>query len=163
MTEGEREGLAAAKEAEAGEPEYMKTEAEGPVPTEEEKRMAEQHAKETGADIVWHQGDTALMRGYNALGHPVYTVAKGGRRARFDIESDKSNLVSSELQKHLIDVKHKLEAADAEKHASNPTLKFDKEGILVSKNMPKEMANIVCEWKKMIGICLLYTSDAADE
>ena len=152
MTEAEKEGLQAAKEAEAGEPNFMKTEAEGVTPTEEDKRIAEQHAKETSAQIVWHQGDTALLRGYSVLGHPVYTVAKGGKRARFDIENDKSNLVSPELQKHLIDVKHKLEAVDAEKHANNPTLKFGNDGLLVSKNMPKEMANIVREWKKMIGI-----------
>jgi hypothetical protein len=133
------------------------------VASSEEINTAGLHAKETGAEIVWQQGDTALMRGFNMLGRPVYTAAKGMRRARMDIEADKSNLISPELQKELVAVKQKLEAKAAEEHVSNPALKFGPDGVLASKNVPAEFADIIRGWKKLINIDKnIYLTTIAD-
>jgi hypothetical protein len=139
-----------------------------PVTTDEQRKNAETVVKELpGGKLVWQEGDLALVRAYNEFtGRPGYAPAKGTKYFDWDVDAQRVNFASiftpEELAK-LRQVKKDLEAADAEKHAKEPFIKHDANGLAFSKNVPAEYRGIVEGWKKLLGIdARVYVTTVAD-
>lgn len=120
--------------------------------TDEQRAQAERHAAAYGGTVVWQEGDVALVRGYSMLsGQPVYMPTKGALRWGKDVESLNPPELA-DIKDKLVAAKNELEAADAEKHASNPFIKFDKDGLAVSSNVDPRLAGVVAGWKNLLNL-----------
>jgi hypothetical protein len=130
---------------------------------EAERKVAEDTAKRFGGEVTWQEGDLALIRGYGILdGKPVYVFSKDGTTPRVDIESYTGSHINKADLDRLIDIKKQQEAAAAEKHKTNPFVKFVN-GIALSPDISPEIAGVVTEWKKMLGIdANIYISTIED-
>ena len=128
-----------------------------PVTTDEQRKKAEAVVnKLPGGKLVWQEGDLALVRAYSEhTGRPGYAPAKGTKYFDWDVDAKSVNFPSvftpEELAK-LRQVKKDLEAADAEKHATDPFIKHDANGLAFSENVPAEYRGIIEGWKKLLGI-----------
>lgn len=121
--------------------------------TEQERAVTENLARDIAGQIVYQNGDLALIRGHSSLsGQPVYVVAKGALRSQTDIETFKGNLITPQQRSELIEVKNQIEAQDALKHAQDPFVRFDKDGIAVSQNVDPKIGSITAGWKKLLNI-----------
>lgn len=121
--------------------------------TEEQRKAAEEHAQDVGGTVAWQEGDIALIRGYSKLtGQPVYAFAKGSSRSRVDVEAFTGSVLSPELKARLVAIKQDLEKADAEKHAKEPFIKFDSNGLAVSKSVDARLAGVMAGWKNLLNI-----------
>ena len=128
-----------------------------PVTTDEQRKKAEAVVnKLPGGKLVWQEGDLALVRAYSEhTGRPGYAPAKGTKYFDWDVDAQRVNFASvftpEELAK-LRQVKKDLEADEAEKHAKDPFIKHDANGLAFSENVPAEYRGIVEGWKKLLGI-----------
>lgn len=121
--------------------------------TAEQKRVAEEHAQELGGEVVYQNGDLALIRGYSMLsGNPVYAGAKGEMRTSGNIERFKGDLFTAEEKAELVKAMQEAEAKAAELHKSDPFIKFDGDGVAVSQSISPELSGIVAGWKKLLGL-----------
>jgi len=139
---------------EIGLQELMKRTAAPKVETTDKQRQdAEDHAKDLGGTVVWQEGPLALIRGYSMLsGQPVYAVAKGTSRSSVDVERFTGDAITPEQKARLVQVKKDLEAADAEQHAKDPFIKFDKNGLATSSGMDPRLAGVMAGWKNLLNI-----------
>ena len=121
--------------------------------TDAQRKDAEDHAKELGGTVVWQEGPLALIRGYSMLsGQPVYAVAKGASRSSVDVERFTGNAITPEQKARLVQIKKDLEAADAEQHAKDPFIKFDKNGLATSAGVDPRLAGVMAGWKNLLNI-----------
>ena len=121
--------------------------------TDEQKKTAQALADSKGGSVAWQDGDLALIRGYSVLtGQPVYAGAKGSSITRIDIESFTGNAFTPDEKAKLVEAKQQAEKQDAEKHAANPFVKFDSNGIAVSQSVSPKLAGVISGWKQMLGI-----------
>jgi hypothetical protein len=139
-----------------------------PVTTDEQRKKAEAVVEElSGGKLVWQEGDLALIRAYNPYtGRPGYSPAKGSKYFTWDVDAERVNFASVFTPQELAtlrQVKKDLEAADAEKHATDPFIKHDANGLAFSENVPAEYRGIVEGWKKLLGIdARVYVTTVAD-
>jgi hypothetical protein len=121
--------------------------------TPEQMKMADVHAEEVGGNVVYQNGNLALVRGFSKLtGEPVYAVAKGDTRSRVDVESYTGKMISESEKQELIAEKKKLEAEDAKKHKENPFVTFDKNGLSFSKGVPVQVGKVLVGWKDLLKL-----------
>ena len=115
--------------------------------------------------VVYLDGDVALVKAYSETGNPVFTaVKKGEGQTLWDIEKYSGSHFTPEEKAQLIKAKQHWVASDNALHQLNPNGPF-KEGetLAVSENVPKEIHNIVKEWKNMLGIGdRIYLATAED-
>lgn len=122
--------------------------------TPEQIAFVDAGAEGVNGQVVWQRKDVALVRGWNKrTGNPVYVAIKGFTRNNFDIDTPQgANGLTDAETKELRQVRLDLETADAQAEAENPFVKFDKNGLAFSKNMPPKIAGVVKGWKEMLGI-----------
>ena len=122
--------------------------------TPEQIAFVDAGAEGVNGQVVWQRGSLALVRGWNKrTGNPVYVAIKGFTRNNFDIDTPQgANGLTEAETKELRQVRLDLETADAQAEAENPFVKFDKNGLAFSKNMPPKIAGVVKGWKEMLGI-----------
>jgi len=122
--------------------------------TPEQIAFVDAGAEGVNGQVVWQRGSLALVRGWNKrTGNPVYVAIKGFTRNNFDIDTPQgANGLTDAETKELRQVRLDLETADAQAEADNPFVKFDKNGLAFSKNMPPKIAGVVKGWKEMLGI-----------
>ena len=122
--------------------------------TPEQIAFVDAGAEGVNGQVVWQRGSLALVRGWNKrTGNPVYVAIKGFTRNNFDIDTPQgANGLTDAETKELRQVRLDLETADAQAEAENPFVKFDKNGLAFSKNMPPKIAGVVKGWKEMLGI-----------
>jgi len=132
--------------------------------TDEQRRDAENIAKDVSGKLVWQEGKFGLVRGYgDQTGQPLYVATIGTLRTRVDVDNFTGNQIPAEILKKMRQVKKDLEAADAKKHAKNPFVKHDANGLAFSKSVPAEYRGIIEEWKKLLGIdARVYVSTVED-
>ena len=129
------------------------TSAPAATTTPEQRKTAESHAKSTGGNVVWQEGDHALVRGFSRLtGAALYSGTKGDIRTTMDIRSAKPKFITPEMQAKMVAEVERLEAADAEKHATDPFIKFDANGLAVSANVDSRLAGVVAGWKNLLNL-----------
>lgn len=110
-------------------------------------------ARDVGGRVVFQDGEVGLVRGHSLLtGQPVYLVAKGNRRSKVDVETFTGDLVTPEEKARLVSVKKQIESVDAQRHAANPFIRFDQEGLATSQSVDPKLAGVVAGWKKLLGI-----------
>jgi len=120
----------------------------------------------TGA-VVWQEGDLSLVRAYHkSTGQPVYIPAKKNRYVNRDVNNDyvqfRSTFTTQEIDR-LRQIKNDLETADAKKHAKNPFIKHNANGLAFSKNVPAEIRSVVEGWKKILGLdTRIYVTTVAE-
>ena len=136
-----------------------------PELTAEQIQNAKDNADSVGGEIVWQEGDYALIRGYSALtGDPVYVASKGAGYARRDIEQFTGDAIPPDVRQKMIEVKKKAEADAAKKHETDPFIKFV-DGVAVSESISPEVEGVIREWKKIlkldVPIYIGTTEDAA--
>jgi hypothetical protein len=128
-------------------------EALAPVTTDEQSKQAQTHADEVGGTVVWQEGDLALIRGHSILsGQPVYVPAKGALRGKVDVDSFTGKQLTPKEIDTLRQAKKDAEATDADRHAKEPFIKHDANGLAFSKNVPAEYQGIIEGWKKLLGV-----------
>jgi hypothetical protein len=122
--------------------------------TPEQIAFVDAGAEGVNGQVVWQRKDVALVRGWNKrTGNPVYVAIKGFTRNNFDIDTPQgANGLTSAETKELRQVKLDLETADAQAEAENPFIKFNKDGLAFSKNMPPKIAGVVKGWKEQLGL-----------
>jgi hypothetical protein len=122
--------------------------------TPEQIAFVDAGAEGVNGQVVWQRGPLALVRGWNKrTGNPVYVAIKDFTRNNFDIDTQQgTNGLTAAETKELRQVKLDLETADAQAEAENPFIKFDKNGLAFSKNMPPKIAGVVKGWKELLGI-----------
>jgi hypothetical protein len=122
--------------------------------TPEQIAFVDAGAEGVNGQVVWQRGSLALVRGWNKrTGNPVYVAIKDFTRNNFDIDTQQgTNGLTAAETKELRQVKLDLETADAQAEAENPFIKFDKNGLAFSKNMPPKIAGVVKGWKELLGI-----------
>jgi hypothetical protein len=162
---------APAQAAVAEEPAEAATEPQGetpaPVTTQEQKDKAQLVADNFGGTVAWQEGDLSLVRVYNRLsGQPIYIPARKAVYINGDVDAAYkkfgSTFTPQEIDR-LRQIKKDLEAADAEKHATDPFIKHDTNGLAFSENVPAEYRGIVEGWKKLLGLdARVYVSTVAD-
>ena len=144
------------------------TEAEGiseSKATMDQKKDAESLAKDVkGGEIVFQDGDIALIRGFSALtGDPVYIPTKGKTRARVDVDTFNGAWINEADMKVLRQAKKDIEAKAAKKHKENSFIKFNEDGLALSRDIDPKMAGVIAEWKKLFGLKgNLYVSTTED-
>jgi hypothetical protein len=120
--------------------------------TEEQRAEAQTHANEVGGEIVWQQGDYALIRGYSVLsGDPVYVPTMGSNRARVDIESFTGKQIPDGVRQEMISAKQYAERVAAIEHKKDPFIVFDK-GVAISSDIPQDLAGVIREWKDLLKL-----------
>ena len=122
--------------------------------TPEQMEVVDRGADGVNGQVVWQRGKLALIRGWNArTGQPVYVAIKGEIRNNYDIDTKQGEymLLSSEV-KELRQIKADLEAEDARAEAENPFIKFNKDGLAFSKNLPPKIASVAKGWKELLGL-----------
>jgi len=134
--------------------------AEPPVQPKREPRQGTQkqledvdgHAKDVGGNVVYQEGDLALVQGFSILsGQPVYIVVNGGYRSKVDIEGYTGNLVTPAQKAELVKLKQEFEAEDKAKFDKAPSIKFT-DGLATSSGVSAEIAGIVRGWKDLLGL-----------
>jgi hypothetical protein len=122
--------------------------------TPEQIAFVDAGAEGVNGQVVWQRGSLALVRGWNKrTGNPVYVAIKDFTRNNFDIDTQQgTNGLTAAETKELRQVRLDLETADAQAEAENPFVKFNKDGLAFSKNMPPKIAGVVKGWKEMLGI-----------
>jgi len=133
--------------------------------TMEQKKDAEDLAKGVkGGEVVFQDGDIALIRGFSALtGDPVYTPTKGKTRARVDVDTFNGTWINEADMKVLRKAKKDIEAEAAKKHKESSFIQFNQDGLAVSKDIDAKMAGVIAEWKKLFGLKdNLYVSTTED-
>ena len=143
------------------------TEAEGiseSKATAEQKKSAEAVAKSfTGGEIAWQQGDLALIRVFSKLtGDAIYIPAKGYNFINKKIDEfvknvDIKNIKNTPLTQSDIDIlikaKNRIEKARAKYEDSKKDfIKYDKDGVALSKDIDPKLAGVISEWKKLFGL-----------
>jgi hypothetical protein len=132
--------------------------------TDAQRRDAENIAKDVSGKLVWQEGKFGLVRGYgDQTGQPLYVATIGTLRAKVDVDNFTGNQIPAEILKKMRQVKKDLEAADAKKHAKNPFVKHDANGLAFSSSVPAEYRGIIEGWKKLLGIdARVYVSTVED-
>ncbi|CAK0760864.1 hypothetical protein CCP3SC15_260005 [Gammaproteobacteria bacterium] len=122
--------------------------------TPEQISLVDAGAAQYNGQTVWQRGPLALVRGWNKrTGAPVYVAVKGNTINRYDIDEKMGeHLLTSAEIKELRQVKADLEAADAKAEAENPFIKFNKDGLAFSKNLPPRIAGVAKGWKEQLGL-----------
>lgn len=122
--------------------------------TPEQISLVDVGAAQYNGQTVWQRGPLALVRGWNKrTGAPVYVAVKGNTINRYDIDEKMGeNLLTSAEIKELRQVKADLEAEDAKAEAENPFIKFNKDGLAFSKNLPTRLAGVAKGWKEQLGL-----------
>lgn len=121
--------------------------------TPEQRKTAELHASNTGGSVVWQEGDNALVRGFSRLtGEALYSGTNGDTRTSSDIRSAKPKFLTTEMLSKMVAEVARLEAADAEKHAKDPFIKFDSNGLAMSANVDSRLAGVVAGWKDLLNL-----------
>ena len=122
--------------------------------TPEQMALVDQGAAKYNGQTVWQRGPLALVRGWNArTGAPVYVAVKGDTINRYDIDEKSGEyLLNASEIKELRQVKADMEAADAQTEAENPFIKFNKDGLAFSKNLPPKIASVAKGWKELLGL-----------
>ena len=124
-----------------------------PDTTDEQRKTANDLAKDVGGTVVWQEGPLALIRGYSMLsGQPIYAAAIGSSRTRVDVETFTGNAITPEQKTRLVKVKKDLEEADAKQHASNPFVKFDANGLATSNNVDPRLVGVIAGWKNLLNL-----------
>ncbi len=119
----------------------------------DQRATAQRLADDVGGTVAWQEGDLALIRGYSVLtGQPVYSVAIGPNRSRVDVEAFTGDQLKPEDKARLVRIKADLEAADAERHASAPFIKFNAEGLAFSSGVDARLAGVLAGWKSLLGL-----------
>ena len=122
-----------------------------PTTTKKQAEYGAQHAADLGGEVAYQDGDIGLVRGYSVLnGQPVYAPFKGQHRGRVDVDTFSGKLFSPEELTKLRAAKAALETAAAEKHASNPAISFDQDGLALSNDIPAQLAGVITAWKKLL-------------
>jgi hypothetical protein len=135
--------------------------------TDKQKNDAKLVADTFTGSVVWQEGDLSLVRAYHkSTGQPVYVPAKKNRYVNRDVASDyvvfRSTFTTQEIDR-LRQIKNDLEAANAKKHAKNPFIKHDANGLAFSKNVPAEIRSVVEGWKKILGLdTRIYVTTVAE-
>lgn len=131
--------------------------------TAEQRKNAQDNADDIGGEVVWMQGDYALVRGYSLLsGDPVYVGTKGSSRGRVDIESFTGDAIPADVKATMIAEKKRIEAEDKKKHEQKPFIVFD-EGVALSEDIPPELAGVIREWKDLLKLNVpVYVSTIED-
>lgn len=120
--------------------------------TKEQNDMANVHAENMGAEVVWQQGNYSLIRGYSmGSGDPVYMPTFGSLRFEKDISAEQWRRIPNDIQQKMLDAKAKDEAAADKLHKTKPFIKFDA-GIATSENVSPELAGVLREWKNLLNI-----------
>ena len=131
------------------EADYMLREA-----TPEQMALVDQGADTVNGQTVWQRGSLALVRGWEKdTGNVVYVAIKGNNMNRYDIDTKAGEhlLTRSEVTE-LRQIKSDLEAADAKAEAEKPFIKFNKDGLAFSKNVPAKLAGVAKGWKEELGL-----------
>jgi len=119
--------------------------------TPEQLEVANLHQESQGGVIVWQDRYYALLRIFRN-GKPVYLGINQHRRTLLDITEYTGGVIPPEAQGAMMFVRQALEKEDAAKHASDPFIKFDKDGLALSEAIPAEYAGIIRGWKKLLKI-----------
>lgn len=132
-----------------------------PETTDEQRALAQRHADDVGGQVVWQQGDLALVRGYSPIsGKPNYAVVKGGSRSRVDVDAYTGNMITPEEKTQLSEAKKQIEAEDKTREQFDP---FGGKDLAVSQSIPAGVANVLKGWKKLLGInARIYVTTTAD-
>lgn len=106
-------------------------------------------------NVVYQDGDLALVLGSNTYNDPVYLPVKGRRYLKINLTKDKKpDLLTTPEFNKLIAEKERIEREAQTKHKTNPFIKF-KDGIAVSESVSSlspELADVFAGWKKMLRL-----------
>jgi hypothetical protein len=142
--------------------------------TDEERAAVEKIAKRFNGVVVYLERTApgeepiGLIRGTNVLnGKAVYLAIKGESFFSKDVDSSNINFASAGITPDeataLRAKKAELEAADATKHASDPFVKYDSDGLAFSASVPEPVRNTLRAWKGLIlPGTKLYITDIGD-
>lgn len=109
------------------------------------------------ADIVWQDGDIALVKGFGQrASEPIYTPYKDGSVYNLDVDDIGQHGFNSigftpEQQSKILQAKKQLEADAQAKHAKTPFLKI-KQGVNASDAVPKNMLAVIKAWAKLLNL-----------
>jgi len=131
--------------------------------TPEQLQNAEDIAKSFGGEVVWIQGDYALIRGYSLrTGDPLYSGTKGKRYTIGDIENFTGDLFPADIKATMIAEKKRNELEDNIKHERTPFIVFDN-GVALSEDISPELAGVIREWKNLLKLDVpVYVSTIED-
>lgn len=106
-------------------------------------------------NVVYQDGDLALVLANNMFNDPVYLPVKGTKYLKIDLTKDKKpDLLTTPEFDRLIAEKERIEREAQAKHKSNPFIKF-KDGLAVSESISSlspELADVFAGWKKMLRL-----------
>jgi hypothetical protein len=109
-------------------------------------------AEKIGGEVVYQEGDIALVRGYSAItGAPVYVAAKGTMFTNVDVESYVGNEFTPEQVASLVQAKKDAEAEAQRIHDEQPYVTYE-EGLAFSDNVSPETQGVIREWKAQLGL-----------
>lgn len=128
----------------------MKGESKAPKATAEQKKVADQLAKMKNGDVIYQDGDLALIRSYNSAGDAIYFPVKDGTVAMVDIDRFTGKWISDADKQTLKDIKRNLE--DVRAKQKNDIVQFDKDGVGLSKDIDPKLAGVISEWKKLFKL-----------
>jgi hypothetical protein len=128
----------------------MKGEPKAPKATAEQKKVADQLAKMKNGDVIYQDGDLALIRSYNSAGDAIYFPVKDGTVAMVDIDRFTGKWISDADKQTLKDIKRNLEDVRAKQR--NDIVQFDKDGVGLSKDIDPKLAGVISEWKKLFKL-----------
>jgi len=102
-------------------------------------------------EVVFQEGNTGLIRTNNPNnGKVMYLPFRGGVLGNTDITSYKGRLLSPGAKALLTSERDRLEQEAQDRHASEPFVQYDAEGIAFSPDIDPRMQGILRGWKKLI-------------
>ncbi len=120
--------------------------------TQAELDTADVSAKEINGEVVYQRGNIGLIQAYaSGSGDILYVPFFKKSYARVDVDNFTGVQLDNDTKEQLKKAKQKLEKAAFKKHAENPFITFNNQ-IETSENVSKEVAGIVREWVKILGI-----------
>jgi muramidase (phage lysozyme) len=116
-------------------------------------KYAQYRAKIGRGSVVWSEGPLHLVKTHDRNGNVNYIGVKGEDYSVLSV--DRMRPDNTFTSKDIQELKKARDAHEVEakaKHAANPFVKFDANGLAFSDSIPNEVRAILSEWKKMLNI-----------
>ena len=121
----------------------------------------------TNGKVVWNGGLIHLIQFTDSHGNIQYKATKGDNILSPTLEQmepfDPNSKVTPEEAFQLYAARDAIEADETAKHDKTPFVKFNKDGLAFSSNIPDGIRGVMTEWKNMLGLDVpLYVGFLSD-
>jgi Large polyvalent protein associated domain 38 len=120
--------------------------------TPEQIADRDERVKKYGGDVIYQNGEMGVYRTFSENLKPLYRAFKNDTRLTSNLEQYTGNLFTAKERATLAKVIEDWKKADVERFKKDPFVKFDKDGVAFSQNVPADVAGVFKGWKNLLKL-----------